>query len=133
MMTRRWFQFSLRTAIVAMVIGAVALGVYIRWPYYRAGRALDVAMGNKTFAAWPKARDVMINEKMFRTFIGYDKSTVDITIKSESRLVVKLTLVTAHFEIAKSWDVHIDPNGEAYLDPGPKAPREKDSGGSAAK
>ena len=132
-MKRRWFQFSLRTAIVATLVAAVALGVYIRWPYYRAGRALDEAMGNKTFSAWPKARDVLINEKSFRTLIGFNKSIAEITIKSESRLLVKVTHKTEVFEIMKFWDVNIDPNGEAHLDPGPMAPREIDSSGSLAK
>lgn len=47
-MKRRRFQFSLRAAMVAMVIAAVGIGVYVRWPYYLAGRALDRAHGDKT-------------------------------------------------------------------------------------
>ena len=67
-MKRRWFQFSLRTAIVASLIAAVALGVYIRWPYYCAEEILDHAGGNKSFAAWPEFRAALMNDAEFRAW-----------------------------------------------------------------
>lgn len=73
-MKRRWFQFSLRTAIVAMVVAGVALGVYVRWPYYRAGWALDHAEGSKDYPEWPAARDAMVNDGGFRKSVNWATS-----------------------------------------------------------
>ena len=64
--TRR-FQFSLRAAIVAMILAGVAIGVYVRWPYYVAGRALDAAEGDKSFNEWPLVRVSLINDSSFRS------------------------------------------------------------------
>ena len=63
---RRWFQFSLRSAIVATLIAAVAMGAYIRMPYYLAATALDEASGDKSFPAWPVVRDALIYNETFR-------------------------------------------------------------------
>ena len=65
-MKKRWFQFSLRAAIVMMLLAGVGIGVYIRLPYYRAAKALDEAAGDATFDGWPAVRQALIYNRGFR-------------------------------------------------------------------
>ena len=65
-MNRRRFQFSLRAAIVTMLLAGVGIGVYIRLPYYRAAKALDEAEGEKSSPGWQIVRTALINNGNFR-------------------------------------------------------------------
>ena len=87
---RRWFQFSLRTAIVATLVAAVGIGIYIRWPYYLAATALDNASGDKSFPAWPVVRAALIYNEAFRADSYEDMATLsavcgETKIRTESR------------------------------------------------
>ena len=79
---RRWrLQFSLRTALIMMLVAAVVLGVALnvalRWPYYVAAKALDATAGEKSYSAWSTVRSALINDPDFRKraqTMGGDKS-----------------------------------------------------------
>ena len=60
-------RFSLRTAILCMVLAAVGVGIFLRWwQKYIVGRALDNADDDKAFDAWPIVRDALIDDPKFR-------------------------------------------------------------------
>src|SRR5438067_2068386 len=77
---RRRFQFSLRVAIVAMILAGVALGVVIRWlPYYRAGKAFDNANDGEPFPRRAVVREALVHCKSFRDAVAECKGTPQIT------------------------------------------------------
>jgi len=90
-MKRRWFQFSLRTAIVMMLITAVGIGVWLRWPYYRASRALDAAVQNPQFEKWQLIRSALIQDEEFREEAG-KQDYWHITLEIESQQSVSVVL-----------------------------------------
>jgi len=107
-MTRRWFQFSLRTAIVLTLIVAVALGVYIRWPYYCAEELLDAAGGDKSFPEWPRFRAALIHEAEFRDWaVSMRSFKLHCTVDPPNE---------GHFALNVGWHewwrTHLKPNGE---------------------
>ena len=114
-MKRRWFQFSLRTAIVAMVVVTVGIGIYIRWPYYRAGQVLDHANGDKSFRAWPAVREALINNDSFRNSVfesDYDHP-LDILREGNGQIQIWRMRLSDYV----MWNVYLDretgiPTGE---------------------
>ena len=61
-------RFSLRTWCVLCFCASIAIGLYVRWPYYIAAAHLDAAEGDKSFAEWPMVRNALIQDEGFRAF-----------------------------------------------------------------
>lgn len=106
-MKRRWFQFSLRTAVVAMVVAAIGAGVYLRLPYYRAGQALDRAMGNKSFPAWRVVREALIYDSTFRqeSLWGHEHFVGSMWRNSAPNRVTVSVYRDEHNLLTRRWDV----------------------------
>jgi hypothetical protein len=81
---KRRLQFSLLRGLAAMLVVAAALGVYMRWPYYLAGKALDRAAGDTSFAAWPAVRLALIHDRVFRDSALTDESGFKIAMLHRS-------------------------------------------------
>lgn len=90
-MKRRWFQFSLRTAMVMMLIATAGIGVYVRWPYYLANRALENASGDTSIPTWSIVREALVNEATFRERVCYS-STVRVEYLSMNNVQVTMVL-----------------------------------------
>ena len=99
-MNRRWFQFSLRTAIVTTLLAAVALGIYIRYPYYRSAKALDEAEGDKSSPGWALVRESLINDQEFRETVD---SQIPLTVSSTEQ-PAKVFFV---YGMSKVWRIKI--------------------------
>lgn len=70
---RRRVQFSLLSGLAALLIASAALGVYIRWPYYRAGQTLDESEGDRSSPGWALVRESLINDTEFRETLDTQK------------------------------------------------------------
>ena len=120
-MKRRWFQFSLRTAIVARLLAAVTLGVYIRWPYYRAERALDAAVRNPAFAKWPLVRSALIQDEDFRAEIGDRDWHIGLEIESQQVIRVILSHSDKQADRTRSYNFFIGDDNEVSIGHGMSA------------
>jgi hypothetical protein len=69
-MKRRWLQFSLRTAFVAMLLAGVGIGAFIKWPYsyYRAREKIEAA-GHFSSKTWPFACEAFARDKAVQRFV----------------------------------------------------------------
>ena len=120
-MKRRWFQFGLRTAILAMVIAAVGIGVYIRWPYYGAERALDNAVQKTAFAKWPLVRNALIHDGDFRAEIGDRDWHIGLEIESQQFIRVVLSHSDKRADRTRSFNFYIGDDNEVLIGHGMSA------------
>jgi hypothetical protein len=114
-MQRRWFQFSLRTAIVMMLIAAVGIGVWVWWPYYRAGRALDTAVQNPAFARWAIVRNALIQDEEFRAEIGSRDWHIGLEIESQQIVRVILSHSEKQADRTRSFNCFVGDDNEVSL------------------
>lgn len=100
--------------MLAMLAVALGLGVYLRWPYYVAGRALDRAEGDKTFASWPAVRTALVNSKSFRDIAPHVRQFHVYTPSQTVRARVARQSVRVSTGVFHSWEVFISGDGRSW-------------------
>ena len=129
-MTRRWFQFSLRTAIVAMILAGVADGASIFWwPYYQAGRAFDNANNGEAFPKRAAVREALVHCKSFRDAVAECKGAPQITslptMDTANNLIERVYIL----DLKRGWVVYFEQRNDIWIATRADSDRHEDHAG----